>query len=75
MFVPPWLTVMVALCVISFGCYRIYVGWTTDREILEKRKGLYGLPKRTHILFGVVYLLLGAFLIAGLFGWSPLRIV
>ena len=40
-----------------------------------KRKGLYSLPRRTHILFGVLYLLLGAFLIATALGFklSPFK--
>ena len=52
----------------------INIGFSTSKEVLAKRKGLYGLPNRTHILFGVLYLLLGAFLIAGALGYSPMRI-
>ena len=69
MFVPSFVTYMVAACVILFGCYRIYLAFTTEKEVLAKRKGLYGLPKRTHILFGILYLLLGAFLIGGALGY------
>ena len=74
MFVPPWVTFFVAACVIAYGSYRLYIGFTTDKDVLEKRKGLYGLPKRTHILFGVLYWLLGAFLIAAGLGYSPMQI-
>lgn len=74
MFVPPWITFLIAACVIAFGLYRIYIAVTTDKETLNKRKGLYGLPPRTHVLFGILYLLLGAFLIAGALGYSIFRI-
>lgn len=73
MFIPRWITFLIAACVIGFGVYRIYIAFTTDPETLAQRKGLYGLPRRTHILFGILYLLLGAFLIASAFGFRLFR--
>lgn len=71
MLIPRWVTFFVAGAVIVFGLFRIVMAMRTDPETLAQRKGLYGRPRRTHVLFGVVYLLLGAFLIASAFGYNP----
>ena len=34
-------------------------------------EGLYAMGRRTHVLIGVVYLLLGGALVATSFGWNP----
>ena len=45
---------------------------TPEQEAKAKeRGGLYSMSKRTHILVGIVYLLLGAGLVATSFGWNP----
>ncbi len=36
--------------------------------------GLYGLGRRTHLLFGIVYILMAAYLILSAFGINPLRL-
>ncbi|MCG8418238.1 MAG: DUF308 domain-containing protein [Proteobacteria bacterium] len=69
--IPSWVTFLVAGVVICFGLYRLYIARTSDAESLKKRKGMYGLPKRTHTLFGILYLILGAFLIASALGYNP----
>ncbi len=49
-----------------FGLYRMRIAFRTkaqDQRAREK-KGLYSLPRRTHFLFGILYLILGGFLIA-----------
>jgi hypothetical protein len=72
--VPVWLTLGVAVLVCVFGAYRIRMAFRSDEEDqrARERKGLYGMGRRTHFLIGVIYLLLGAGLIATTFGWNPL---
>jgi len=74
MAVPPWLTFLCGLMVLAFGGYRVAVGFRSNdaQKRAEKRKGgLYSLPRRRHMLFGVVYLLMGVFLILTAFGIDP----
>jgi hypothetical protein len=72
--IPVWVTVGIAILVIVFGLVRIRLAFRSDeKELLDrKRKGLYGMGKRTHLLIGIVYLLLGGGLIAASMGWNPL---
>jgi hypothetical protein len=78
MALPAWVFFLVAVWVIAFGVFRIVVAVKRarlaaaepDRPNLMKR-GLYALSPRTHILFGVVYILLGGTLVAMGFGWQP----
>jgi len=70
---PTWLTLTCAAMVILWGSYRIKLGLRSgaaEEKALEK-KGLFGLPRRTHLLIGIIYLLLGAGLIAVTYGWNP----
>lgn len=62
---PPWVAIAVGALVIVFGAYRIKLGLRTadEDEAARKRGGLYGMGRRTHILIGVVYLLMGLMLI------------
>lgn len=71
--IPAWLTIGVAILVILFGAHRIRLSLRSDEEEARarERRGLYAMGRRTHRLIGVVYLLLGAALIATTFGWSP----
>jgi hypothetical protein len=71
--VPVWLTLGVAVLVCVFGAYRMRLAFRSDEEDerARSRKGLYAMGRRTHLLVGIVYLLLGAALIATSFGWSP----
>jgi hypothetical protein len=57
-----------------FGVYRLSLGFRSREqdERARARGGLYGMPRRTQGLIGVVYLLLGAALVATSFGWNPL---
>jgi cytochrome b561 len=79
MTVPPWLTLLVAGMVIAFGLYRFRLAFRSDQEDerARQRKGLYSLPRRTHALFGVLYLLLGLILVAGMLGLpvNPFRML
>jgi hypothetical protein len=73
--IPVWLTLGVAALVLGFGGYRLYLAFRKPLESDEsagRRKGLYAMSKRTHLLIGSVYVLLGVGLIATTFGWNPL---
>jgi len=70
--IPVWLTLGVAAIVTGFGIYRLVLGLRSKpADPAIKRKGLYAMRGRTHLLIGIVYLLLGAGLIATTFGWNP----
>lgn len=71
---PQWLTIAVAGVVILFGVHRLRISFRSA-EAEQKavaRGGLYGQRRRTHRLIGIVYLMLGAALVATSFGWNPL---
>jgi hypothetical protein len=71
--IPVWLTLAVAALVIIFGAYRLYIATrpVSDEDPGKPRSRLYTMSKRTHLFVGVIYLLLGAGLIATSFGWNP----
>ena len=71
--IPVWLTMGVAVLVIVFGVFRIWLGFRSDvkEEQARRRGGLYGMPRRTQMLVGIVYLMLGGALVATSFGWNP----
>jgi len=72
--IPVWLTLGVAALVTVFGAYRLFLAFrrTDENEAKSKpRSGFYRMSKRTHLLVGIVYLLLGAGLVATSFGWNP----
>ncbi len=84
--VPVWVTLGVALLVIIFGSYRIWLAMKPepakqpDEEAPQRpvpsrslfAGGFYRMGKRTHLFVGIIYLLLGGALIATSFGWNPL---
>jgi len=49
-----------------FGLYRLRIAFRNKEQDARARekKGLYSLPRRTHFLFGILYLILGGFLVA-----------
>jgi len=71
--IPAWLTLAVSALVIFFGVYRIRLAFRSrdadDRA--RARGGLFGMARQTQLLIGVVYVLLGAGLVATTFGWNP----
>ena len=74
MTVPRWLLFLVAAWVIAFGLFRIFVALRPRRDEDGPnfmRKGLYARTPRSHVAFGALYLLLGGFLVATGFGWTP----
>ena len=71
---PAWLTLTCAAMVIVWGAYRIKIG-LRSREAearAAEKKGLFAMPRRTHLLIGTIYLLLGVGLVAVTFGWDPI---
>jgi hypothetical protein len=73
--IPVWLTLGVAVLVIAFGSYRVYLAFfrtKTQDEQARRRGGMYGMPRRTQGLLGILYLVLGGFLVATSFGWNPI---
>ncbi len=75
MTIPRWLLFLVAAWVIAFGLFRIYIALRPRRPSPQgpnyMQRGMFARSPRTHVLFGVVYLVLGAFLVATGFGWAP----
>jgi hypothetical protein len=82
--VPQWLTILVAVVVIGFGAYRIWLSTRpaapegakgNDAPSKPSRSlfagGFYQMGKRTHLFVGIIYLLLGGALVATSFGWNP----
>jgi hypothetical protein len=63
----------VAAVVIIFGLYRVRLAFRSNAEDerAKERGGLYGMGRRTHLLIGIIYLLLGTALVATSFGWNP----
>ncbi len=78
--IPIWLTLGVALFVLTFGGYRIWLGLHKDppRDPDEPPPasllggGMARMSKRTHLIVGIVYVALGISLVATSFGWNPL---
>ncbi|MBA3539656.1 MAG: hypothetical protein H0T79_08490 [Deltaproteobacteria bacterium] len=67
-----WLTLGIAGLVIIFGLYRLRIAFRSDdQEKLKPRKGLYAMGRRAHFMVAIIYLLLGAALVATSFGWNP----
>ena len=71
--IPVWLTLAIAILVILFGIHRLRLSLRSETEPDPSvpRKGLYAMSKRAHLVIGLVYLLLGAALVATSFGWAP----
>lgn len=70
--IPVWLTIAIAVFVTAFGAFRIYLAVKKPDATEEApRRGFYRMGRRTHALIGVVYLLLGAALVATTLGWNP----
>jgi len=77
--VPQWLTLLVALVVLGFGAFRIWLSFKPEQPEKPKTShsrslfagGFYRMGKRTHLFVGIIYVLLGGALIATSFGWNP----
>ena len=71
--IPVWLTLSIAALVIIFGSYRLYLATrpADDNAAAPPRRGFYSMGKRAHLFVGIIYILLGAGLIATTLGWNP----
>ncbi len=71
--IPVWLTIAVAILVIVFGIHRIRLSFRSveAEERATQRKGLYSMSNRRHRIIGILYVLLGAALVATMFGFNP----
>jgi len=67
---PVWLVAGVGVLVIVFGIFRLRLAFRSrdDDERARRRGGLFAYPRRTHGLFGLVYILMGVLLLLGAFG-------
>jgi hypothetical protein len=81
--VPVWLTLLVAIIVLGFGSFRVYLALkptppaTEDQSAVPPSRslfagGFYRMGKRTHLFVGTIYILLGIALVATSFGFNPL---
>lgn len=70
MLIPAWVFLVVGALVILFGGWRIRLGFRSDAEDAwaKKRGGIYAVGRRTHLLVGTIYILMGVYLILGAFG-------
>ena len=69
-----WIPFLVAACVIAFGILRLRIAFRKDEPEDSKRPnyrkgGYYAGSKRSHMLFGILYLVLGACCVAMGFGY------
>ncbi len=64
----------IAILVIVFGIHRIRLSFRSDEEDAraKERRGLYAMSRRKHRFLGILYLLLGAALVATALGWNPM---
>ncbi|MSP17637.1 MAG: hypothetical protein EXR73_13715 [Myxococcales bacterium] len=67
---PRWVVFATAVLVLIFGAYRLFLGFRSrENEVAAvERGGLYGRPRRTQLLFGIVYLVMGTMLLLSAFG-------
>ena len=68
--VPGWLAGVVGTLVIIFGLFRLWLGFrpAQEAEAVRRRGGLFAYGRRTQVLFGAVYILMGVMLLLGAFG-------
>ncbi len=75
--VPVWLTFAIALVVMGFGLYRLWLSTRTpvvDPHTSQRRqRGMYAMSKRAHLVVGLLYVALGGVLIATALGYRPFR--
>lgn len=69
MSIPRWVVFLVAFWVICFGVFRLYIAATKnkreqkDRPSFRKR-GMYAKSRRSHLVLGTLYVLMGGVLIS-----------
>jgi len=73
--IPSWIFGAIGALVIVFGIWRIRLSRRNleEDQAAKRRGGLYGVNRRTHLLIGCLYLLLGAYLLIEAFGIRLVR--
>ena len=73
--IPPWLFAVIGVVVIVFGIWRIKLSRRSleEDQAAQRRGGLYGVNRRTHLLIGCLYILLGLYLLIESFGVRLIR--
>jgi hypothetical protein len=68
--IPRWFALIVAATVFGFGFYRVWLSRRSDEddERARERGGLFAMPRRRHLVFGAVYMVMGVLLLASAFG-------
>lgn len=74
MMLPRWIPFLIAAWVIAFGILRLRIALRKDEPEGSERPnyrkgGYYARSKRSHLLFGVAYLVLGGYCVAMGFGY------
>ena len=67
MSIPRWVVFLVAFWVICFGAFRLYIAFTKDKRAAQKgpsfrKKGMYAKSKRSHLVIGTLYIVMGGVL-------------
>lgn len=74
MMLPRWIPFLVAAWVIAFGILRLRIATRKEDPDSDKpnyrKGGYYARSKRSHMLFGISYLILGCYCIAMGFGYG-----
>lgn len=77
MVLPRWIPFLIAAWVIAFGILRLRIATRKDEDENEdnpkpnyRKGGYYARSKRSHMLFGIAYLILGGYCIAMGFGYQ-----
>ena len=62
---PPWVFILVGALVIFFGIFRIALALRTvkEQERTQTVGGLFGYKRRTSLLIGIIYIILGILLV------------
>lgn len=65
MTIPPWITISIAALVLLFGGYRLrlFLLGAEKYESMRTRGPMYRIPRRTHLMMGVVFCGLGTWLV------------
>lgn len=70
---PRWLPFLIAAWVIAFGIMRLRIATRKEEDSTKpnyRKGGYYARSNRSHFLFGISYLILGAYCIAMGFGFQ-----
>ena len=63
---PTWVPIVIGVWVILFGLFRLHLAKKLSRPEVQgapnfRRKGLYARKPKTHVIFGMAYVLFGVY--------------